>query len=72
MEICKNCGKTLSEHQKALVGPGYFCTDEGWSMFETLDTTPSGLESALFRIGELEGKVQDLKRKFDALSLRLL
>jgi hypothetical protein len=41
-------------------------------MFDTLGNIPSGLESALFRIGELEGEVQDLKRKFDALSSRLL
>jgi hypothetical protein len=72
MEICKHCEKTLSGHKKALVGPGYWCSDEGWSMFETLDNIPYGMESALFRIGELEGKVQDLKRMFDALSLRLL
>ena len=72
MEICKHCGKAISEHHKALAGPGYWCSVTGWDMFETLDTTPSGLESALFRIGELESKMQDLKRKFDALSLRLL
>jgi hypothetical protein len=72
MEICRHCGKTLSKHYKALAGPGHWCSKSGWSMFDTLGNIPSGLESALFRIGELEGEVQDLKRKFDALSLRLL